>query len=738
MNKSKSFLSILIPSVTVFISSACIMVLELVAGRLIARHLGASLYTWTSVIGVVLTGITIGNYAGGRIADSFPARKVLAVLLGISSAACVAVIILNNFIGEWFWLWKLGWPVRIFTHVSLVFILPSTLLGTISPVVAKMALDQGLPTGRTIGDIYAWGAAGSIIGTFLTGFYLIAAMGTITIIWTVGAVLLLMAIFYWARLWVLYLWAIIFITLMAMGMAPIKWAESTGPALGIRKPLDPSVLYETESQYCCIKVQQISKDPDTRRFLEDKLMHSEIIMNDVSNLQYFYAKIHAGLTEGLAGDKVSAMIIGGGGYTFPRYLEKHWPGSRIDVVEIDPAVTEAAIEAFGFERNSPINTICMDARNYVDELLNKQRNGEEIPRYNFIYEDAFNDYSVPFQLTTKEFNDKIAKILTDDGVYMLNVIDTFNSGKFLGALINTLEKTFPHVYVIVDYTTPTSDRETYAIIAAKRRFEPERLLTNYDNSLKLWYLSEVDKTILKGKSHGVVLTDDYVPVENLLAPIVREDAKRKLAQKYADDAEILSRQGKWYQSIDAYEKAAEAYPPISTLMYNQIGIIWSGQGNAQKAISAFQNALNYHAQSGDRRNITGSIYLNLGTILHALGRTQEAKENFAKAIEQLRIEAAENPTSHSVYARLGSALAMSGNFEAASEVCRQALNLNPNEPSYYYNLASILQSQKKLDEAINVLEDGVKFMSDNGQMKAVIELQKYIGVLEYQKSQLRK
>src|SRR4030042_576697 len=196
MSKSRGFSSILIPSVTVFISSACIMVLELVAGRIIARHLGASLYTWTSVIGVVLTGITIGNYLGGRIADRFPARKALAALLGTSSAACVIVIILNNLAGEWFWLWKLNLSAHIFIHVSLVFMLPSTLLGTISPVVAKMALDKGLPTGRTVGDIYAWGAAGSIIGTFLTGFYLIAVLGTIAIIWIVAAVLLLMAILY--------------------------------------------------------------------------------------------------------------------------------------------------------------------------------------------------------------------------------------------------------------------------------------------------------------------------------------------------------------------------------------------------------------------------------------------------------------------------------------------------------------------------------------------------------------
>lgn len=157
MNKSRSFLSIIVPSATVFLSSACIMILELVAGRLIARHLGSSLYTWTSVIGVVLGGITIGNYLGGRIADRFPARKALAVLFGACSVACVVIVVLNNLVGDWIWLWKLSWPMRVFSHVSIVFLLPSTLLGMISPVVAKMALDRGLPTGRTVGDIYAWG-----------------------------------------------------------------------------------------------------------------------------------------------------------------------------------------------------------------------------------------------------------------------------------------------------------------------------------------------------------------------------------------------------------------------------------------------------------------------------------------------------------------------------------------------------------------------------------------------------
>jgi MFS family permease len=174
------------------------MVLELVAGRIIARYLGSSLYTWTSVIGVVLSGITIGNYIGGRLADRFRPVRTLALLFAVCAAACLVTISANNLIGNFTWLWHFNWPARILLHVTAVFLLPSTLLGTISPVVAKMSLEIGLPTGRTVGDIYAWGAAGSIAGTFAAGYYLIALMGTVSIIYGVAAVMIAMSLLYGA------------------------------------------------------------------------------------------------------------------------------------------------------------------------------------------------------------------------------------------------------------------------------------------------------------------------------------------------------------------------------------------------------------------------------------------------------------------------------------------------------------------------------------------------------------
>src|SRR5713101_7114662 len=129
------FGALVVPYAVAFVSSMGIMVVELVAGRLIARYVGSSLYTWTSIIGVVLAGIALGNWIGGRLADRYPSVNSLGVSFAIAS------------------------------------------LGCFGPQAAKMALDLGRQVGHTLGNVYAWGAFGSIVGTFLTGFFLLGRMG---------------------------------------------------------------------------------------------------------------------------------------------------------------------------------------------------------------------------------------------------------------------------------------------------------------------------------------------------------------------------------------------------------------------------------------------------------------------------------------------------------------------------------------------------------------------------------
>ncbi len=196
-----SWTRLFLPCATVFASSFCVMVIELVAGRVIAGTLGSSLYTWTSVIGIVLTGLAIGNYAGGLLADRFEVHKTLAALFFASSAAALTISVSDDIAAGLEPLWQLSWPLRVASHVALVFFVPACLLGTISPVAAKMALDAGEATGRTIGSVYAWGVVGSILGTFATGFYLVAMFGTTAITLGVATVLAMLAVFYRMTSW---------------------------------------------------------------------------------------------------------------------------------------------------------------------------------------------------------------------------------------------------------------------------------------------------------------------------------------------------------------------------------------------------------------------------------------------------------------------------------------------------------------------------------------------------------
>jgi spermidine synthase/thioredoxin-like negative regulator of GroEL len=678
------------------------MTLELVAGRLIARYLGSSLYTWTSVIGVVLAGITIGNYLGGRIADRYTPAKTLSVLFTLSSIACVLVVISNNLVNQWILLWELNWPVRVFTHVSLVFFIPSMLLGTISPVVAKMALDKKLATGRTVGDIYAAGAAGSIFGTFLAGFYLIAMMGTIAIVWTIAAALLLMAALYRPGFWV-YVWAVIFIALVTMGMAPVEWVGSAGASVGLREKHDPDMLYEDESQYGYIAVKQLSKNPDLRQFNQDNSKNqSTVVMDNIKDLKFVYPRIYAALTHSLSKDKtkLSTLMIGGGGHVYPRYVMELWPGSRVDVVEIDPAVTKAAILAFGFPADSAINVLNMDARNYLSDLIRKQTEQESVQQYDFVYGDAFADYAIPYHLTTKEFNDDIATVLKDDGVYILNVIDVCRDSRFLRSVVGTFQKTFPYVYILAEVVS-CYEGGNFVVVGAKRKLDLEGINQHETiKNLTLWISTDAEIKQLEEKTGAVVLTDDYAPVENLLSPFAQWKASLLLGEQYIEQAKALSAEHRWDESIAMYRDAAKVIPKtnLRVYAYTETGNVLAKLGRWEEAIEAARAAIECNDKAAAKQSMSVLLH-NIYLALNKLGRREEAAEYLYKAIQAYKEDLAREPYSAQIAVKLGSTL-----VEA-----------------------------RKFDEAIEQLQNAIAYMSEHNQTQDEAKLQQYLEFVETEK-----
>jgi tetratricopeptide (TPR) repeat protein len=734
-SESGSFFSISVPVATVFIASFCLMVLEMVAGRLIARYLGSSLYTWTAVIGVVLTGITIGYYIGGRIADKFNTQKTLPLLFIAGSVACVLIIVFGNAIREWLFLWQFGWPVRVFSTMAIMFLLPCTVLGAITPVVAKNALEKGLPKGRTVGDIYAWGAAGSIAGTLAAGYYLIPTMGTITLIWLVAGVLAILAIICRLRFRPAYLWLAVFAFLLITAAVPMRWCMTLGAGLMLREPIYPMMIYQDESQYCYIAVKQLSVFPDRRIFAQDTLLHSEIIMGDINDLVYEYTIIYADITRLLSQNKnkLNVMFIGGGGYVLPRYIQANWPGSRIDVAEIDPGVTKAAIEAFGLEKNSPINTFTMDARNYVDMLLEDRRNGKPIPKYDFIYEDAFNDYSVPYQLVTREFNDKIAEILSEDGAYIMNLIDTHEDAQFLGAVINTLQKTFPHVYVTAGLNNQPVLRETFVVVASKKPIDMMALQGG--GKIKIWHPTESEMEHYRKSSRGIVLTDDYTPVENLLAPVVQQSSRGVLSQRYLDAAKSLRTEGKLDQSIVAFKNAARLNPSMVIMAFNEIAMIKVAQNKPLEAVQAFKKAIDSYDPNSTGERLIGSVYLNLGMLLKKIGIKEESRKQIDKAVQEFRLELSNDSNSALLWSRLGDALGMNDYLNEAGNAYAKAIMLEPSDMETRSSLAHLFEFQDRLDEAIAVVKTSIEIASKSGNMASVEEFTAYLKYLYQKKSQ---
>ena len=518
------------PVATVFVSSLCIMVVELVAGRLIARHVGSSLYTWTSVIGIVLAGIAAGNYAGGRIADRYEPKAALSSLFLMASATCLLIPLLNDRLGAAPLLREMDWAARIACHVFAVFFLPSCLLGTIGPVAAKMAIRMSRRLGRAVGNVYSWGAVGSIVGTFLTGYFLIAHMGTIAVLLSVAAVLLAMAIFYGAAGLLPWLWCGVVIACALAAAAPFEWAKTAGGRLGLRHDVGEYVFLEEESQYSYIRVEEEIDTPGLRSMTLDFLIHAYVDMFDPDELHYDYERIYAGVTEAAvrawrpAGD-ARALFLGGGGFVFPRWYARRFPRAYAEVAEIDPAVTRAAFESFGLEADTPLRIFNLDARNHVDDLLLRLprggRQAERSAKFDLVYGDAFNHYSPPFHLTTHEFNEKVRRLMSAESAFLANVIDVYRSGRFLGAMINTLERSFPYVYVFCTSPGGPSDddeRDTFVVVGATKLLPLKNL--DYDRySAALLAPEHLAK--LRLRSGGLALTDDFAPVDNLLAPVIR-------------------------------------------------------------------------------------------------------------------------------------------------------------------------------------------------------------------------
>ncbi len=530
-------------NIVVFIASFCTLVIELVAGRIMAPFVGVSLYTWTSIIGVVLAGISVGAYLGGLIADRYPSSSTLGWLLFLSGLGAFSISSLTNLIGGA--QFETSLMMRILIITTIIFFVPSCLLGTISPVVVKLTLKNLEKTGNIVGKIYAFSTLGSILGTFATGFFLISWMGTRNILFTMGAILIICAPIFggffsskknlFLFLFLLFLSILIPVSVIH-GYMVINHHEDETPASVLQsfstffnyafKPqLDEDTYLFKESDYYTIKLKKSVRGSNGNRLeslVLDHLVHSYTDLKDPFYLEYEYIRMYEEIVRWQASKKTSfkALFLGGGGYTFPRFMEAKYPDSKIDVIEIDPEITRIAKTYLGISKDSRIRSFNEDGRWFVMNCKDKES-------YDFIFGDAFNDLSIPYHLTTKEFAKQLKDLLKPDGLLLANVIDSFKKGSFMPSYIKTLEEVFGkgNVYLL----TLSSDYDnlgisTHVVVASKGSLN----MNDFENFIKskgdmishVMPQEKLQKYL--SERYSIILTDDYVPVDNLIAPIFEE------------------------------------------------------------------------------------------------------------------------------------------------------------------------------------------------------------------------
>ena len=493
---------------TVFLSSAFLLVLEIVAGRLLAPYIGVSLYTWTSIIGVILAGLSLGNWLGGRMADRGAGEVTVGVTLGVSAVACFAILALLMLVARPLQATELSLLKTSFIYVAALFFLPAVLLGVVTPLLTTLALNLDVRTGHVVGRMHALAALGSITGTFATGYWLVQTVGSKAII--VGTAIAL------ALLAVPYLRNFRFKGSAFLG-AVFLLVSLTSVTRLVHGFVNPCLK---ESGYYCLRVVDEFNDAgEARSLVLDHLTHSTNIKHPPDRLTVPYVHAMDELVHYHFPDPASLryFFAGGGAYTQPRAVKYRYPNATVSVSELDPVVTEVATSELFFDPGT-IRILHGDARVVLNALADQE--------FDVVVTDVFHDIAIPYHLTTKEYHQLVKARLSPNGLYLINVVDVFPDPRLVKAMIKTLAAEFRYVDIWTGEPPSVPTRLTYVVSASNRQPLPNRLHARRGEP-RTWY--NITKILTAtGTAIGDLpaLSDDFTPVERLISTLFFSDAGR--------------------------------------------------------------------------------------------------------------------------------------------------------------------------------------------------------------------
>lgn len=502
----KTLKKIIFPA-AVFITGGCILVLEVTATRVLSPYFGNTIYSVSSIIGVILAALSLGYYCGGRLADRRPDASWFYSIILISGLSVIflelIIILVLPFLGN-----SLSLIYGPLVASLALFFLPAMLLGTLSPYAIKLQ-SQAVPAegiGRVSGTIFFFSTLGSIAGSLLTGFVLIPNFGVDRIIMGTGSLLALIGFLPLIKngLKIRHFFLILFLGI-------ILSAEYLALGLSLE-----NIVYSRDGIYekLVIYDREYNGRP-TRFFLQDRSNSGAMYLQS-DELVFDYTKYYS-LYKIFKPEMKRALVIGGGAYSIPKALLNEPGVELVDVAEIEPSLYELAKKYFRLPDDSRLNNRVIDGRRWLYQADNQ---------YDLIFSDVYYSlYSLPVHFTTVEFFRLAKSKLNDNGVFMANLIGNLGNRppSLIFSEIKTLKSVFPNSYFFA-VDSPDSGKTQNIIFAG---LNGDQEIDFNDNAIKgdrneiisqagskLVDLSRIDFNLY------AKLTDNYSPVEYLTAKIL--------------------------------------------------------------------------------------------------------------------------------------------------------------------------------------------------------------------------
>jgi spermidine synthase len=528
----------------VFVAGTVTMALEFAASRLIVPVFGSSIYTWGSLIGVILSGLSLGYFAGGRLADRKDAGFIK--FCSIIFSAGLYIIFIPSLIAPT--------AIGISTHIAssitlptisdnsinhndygryacllatfLLLLTPTFLLGMVSPYAVKLTTKSLSRLGNMAGNLYSLSTIGSIVGTFLTVFVLVPIYELKYIIYGLGLSLIISSSFSYISTKDIGITTSLIPKVLAACIIALVLLSNTFLRSNSVPFYTGTLVYQKETPYVHLEVVD-TLDNRERQLLLDGGLHSTLNKTKPDALTDYTSFFPTGLL--FNANTKNVLFAGGGGFIGPKAFLSAFPKMNINVVELDPAVIDAAKSYFNiniYDNNPRLKIYNYDARDFLSKTHDE---------YDIIFLDAFSKNNVPFHLMTLEYYELLYKKLGSNGVIVSNQIGSLEGGptsELYRAVYKTIGQVFPHVYVFptipdepktvqnIILVATKSDllRTKEDIIITEQRYQSQ--INNIPNDAKGIEYADYMYDTTQTKTEDVpLLSDQLAPVEKLLDPI---------------------------------------------------------------------------------------------------------------------------------------------------------------------------------------------------------------------------